>query len=293
MVGCVDVAAAAKRADLALVKVSASPMSVAPGGSVRVADTVRNRGAAKARPTRLAYFLSKDARRGGADLRLSGQRKLKAVRARTRAKGARRLVVPASTPAGAYRLIACADATRKVKERNERNNCRAARGTFRVTGFAGPEATLPAPAGSSPPSVAPGPGPSPATSFPLTPNPLTVSQTLAAERSVTQKMYGGFENSMSVTAADGTEYTLTLPQNALLSAQDVTMTPVTAVARAPAGQGTGRRRAARAARPPAPEARRPDDRGAAGGRAAGADRLPLPPGRPRLPPVPARSRAHA
>ena len=140
MVGCVDVAAAAaaKRADLAVVKVSASPMSVAPGGSVRVADTVRNRGAAKARATRLAYFLSKDARRGGADLRLSGQRKLKAVRARARAKGARRLVVPASTPAGAYRLIACADAARKVKERNERNNCRAAAGVFRVTGDARP-----------------------------------------------------------------------------------------------------------------------------------------------------------
>ena len=103
IVGCVDVAAAsAKRADLAVVQVSASPMSVAPGGSVRVADTVRNRGSAKARATRLAYFLSKDARRGGADLRLSGQRRVRAVRVRMRAKGARRLGVPASTPAGAY-----------------------------------------------------------------------------------------------------------------------------------------------------------------------------------------------
>jgi len=239
MVGCVDAApAAAKRADLALVKVSAGPMSVTPGGSVRVADTVRNRGAAKARATRLGYFLSKDARRGGADLRLSGQRKVKAVRVGKRARGARRLVVPASTPAGAYRLIACADATRKVKERNERNNCRAAVGVFRVTGggFAGPEGVLPTPVAASSPSL-PGGAPGPATSFPLTPSPLKVTQSLAADRSATQTMYGGFENSMSVTAADGTTYTLTLPQNALLSAQDVTMTPVAAVAGNPLNQG--------------------------------------------------------
>ena len=34
-----------------------------------------------------------------------------------------------------------------------------------------------------------------------------------------RQMYGAFENSMSVTAADGTQYTLTLPKDALLSSQ--------------------------------------------------------------------------
>ena len=50
-------------------------------------------------------------------------------------------------------------------------------------------------------------------------------------------MYGGFENSMAVTGADGTEYTLTMPKDALLSAVDVTMTPVDAVNGLPLTKG--------------------------------------------------------
>ena len=40
--------------------------------------------------------------------------------------------MPAFTPAGTYRLLACADASRRVRERRERNNCRAARGAVLV-----------------------------------------------------------------------------------------------------------------------------------------------------------------
>ncbi len=50
-------------------------------------------------------------------------------------------------------------------------------------------------------------------------------------------MYGGFENSMSVTAQDGTKYTLTMPKDALLSAVDVTMTPVDAITGLPLTKG--------------------------------------------------------
>ena len=234
MVGMVDGAAAAKRADLALVKVTARPMAAAPGGTVRVADTVRNAGALRARGVRVAYFLSRDARRGGADRRLAGARKLKPLKARARAKGARRVRVPASAAPGAYRLLGCAVAPKRLNDRNRRNDCRTAKGTFRVT--SAPAGAVPGSGGTAPAGATPAPGAGTAT-FPLTPNPLRVSESAESSRAVTQQMYGGFENSISVTSANGTKYTLTLPQNALLSAQEVTMTPVAAVAGTPFSKG--------------------------------------------------------
>ncbi|MEW6432098.1 MAG: hypothetical protein AB1730_11380 [Myxococcota bacterium] len=68
------------------------------------------------------------------------------------------------------------------------------------------------------------------------PNPLTVTPTLDAAKAVTVDVprSGG---TVTTTAADGTVYTLTLPEAALLEDVTVTMTPVTALAGLPFGDG--------------------------------------------------------
>ena len=43
------------------------------------------------------------------------------------------MTIPAGTPAGTYRLLACADDRQVVAESNETNNCRASTTTVKVT----------------------------------------------------------------------------------------------------------------------------------------------------------------
>lgn len=120
-------AAPAKRPDLVVAKVSNPPILLVRGGAFRASDVTRNRGSQRARKTRTAYYLSKDRKRSKGDVRLKARRSVKALRAGKRSRGKRRVVVPRSTRAGRYRLIACADAGSRVRERRERNNCRASR----------------------------------------------------------------------------------------------------------------------------------------------------------------------
>lgn len=61
-----------------------------------------------------------------------GAAKVPVLRARTSRRARAAATVPAGTGAARYRLLACADDTRKVRERNERNNCRAARRALTV-----------------------------------------------------------------------------------------------------------------------------------------------------------------
>ena len=218
-------AAAPERADLKLVKIAVSPAEAAPGARVRVSDTVRNAGRRKAGASRVAYFLSKDRRKGKGDIRLGGTRSVKRLARRKGSSGTKRLTIPASVAPGAWYLLACADGAGKVKERSERDNCAATRLVVRGGGQATVAgSTTPAPAGGTTPSAA-------ATS------PLTVTDALQTGRAATQTMYSGFENSMSVTAEDGTVYTLTLPRDALLSSTEITMVPVGSVSGAPLSNG--------------------------------------------------------
>jgi hypothetical protein len=214
--------AAVRKPDLTVAKLSLSKKSVVAGGAVRVTAKVSNKGAKKAPATKLAVYLSKDARKSASDAKL-GAKKLRAVKPRK--AGTSKLTVKLRG-AGTWRLIACADAARKVKERNEKNNCKAA--TITVTGSPGSD-EAPAPAGT--PSPQPGPSPTP-TPTPAA-NPINVgASTLDTAHAATQRMAQG---TLIATGADGTKYTLTLPAGALASSQDITMTPVTAVAGNPLG----------------------------------------------------------
>jgi hypothetical protein len=79
-----------------------------------------------------------------------------AIRRRISAK------VPAGMPGGDYRVLVCADDTRRVREVKERNNCRAATGVLRivpaVAGAPTPE-TVSQPAPASEPAPTPTPSP--------------------------------------------------------------------------------------------------------------------------------------
>jgi CARDB len=119
-------AASARRLpDLRVTAASATP-SALPGGPIVVSYTVANRGRRAARRARIGFFLSRDAVRDRRDVALRDAR-LRGLRRGKRRRGTARLVLPAAgVPAGA-RVLVCADHRRRVRESNERNNCRATR----------------------------------------------------------------------------------------------------------------------------------------------------------------------
>jgi subtilase family serine protease len=113
---------ASARPDLVVRSVSDPPHVGIPGESFAVKDTTQNVGAAAARSTSTGYYyVSADG------TRTPGGRhpvsRLSPHRASARSSLA---LVPATIEPGTYSFIACADATRVVRESNERNNCRTA-----------------------------------------------------------------------------------------------------------------------------------------------------------------------
>lgn len=116
-------AQAAGRPDLAVSRLSA-PLSVEAGARLAANDVTRNRGAGAARASSTRHYLSRDRRKSGGDLRLGGHR-VKALRPGRSVRGKAGRLLPASTAAGTYYVLACADDLRRVRESNERNNCRA------------------------------------------------------------------------------------------------------------------------------------------------------------------------
>ena len=123
--------AAKKRADLALGSVSKPPASGAPGSSFRATDITKNRGRAAARASKTRFYLSLNSKKDAADLPL-GQRRVKRLRKGKASKGTLTLHVPSAAATGAYLLLACADYANKLRESNERNNCRAASARMQV-----------------------------------------------------------------------------------------------------------------------------------------------------------------
>src|SRR5688572_887877 len=116
--------AAGKRSDLTVRSLTGTPASIAAGGAFTARAAVRNVGRAKARRSAFVFALSRDAQLGRTDSRLASVT-IKALRPRKDARAQARLSVPATLARGEYRLLACADAGRVVRERRENNNCRA------------------------------------------------------------------------------------------------------------------------------------------------------------------------
>ena len=190
---------AKKRADLFVTAVGEPPATLVAGATLTASDTVKNRGAT-AKPSSTAYLLSPDEFRDLSDIVL-GARSVKRLKPRWSAAGRAQVTVPTVVPAGAYRLLACADAEHRVRERSERNNCRASNASVQVVGRSAPAPGSPLPAPGVPPvdSVAP-PPPSITATVPNSPaddpNP---EVTGSAEAGSTVTAYGSIDDYAEVS----------------------------------------------------------------------------------------------
>ncbi|NYJ03715.1 hypothetical protein HNR19_004413 [Nocardioides thalensis] len=203
-----DAYGAARLPDLVVSAVSA-PASVDAGATLAVKVSVRNAGRARAGASTTTVHLSGDTRPGG-DL-VSRSVKVPRLGSGRTESATVRLEVPAGA-AGDYRVLACADARKQVRESNERNNCRVATRAVTVV----------APVDSE---------------YPRTPNPLTVEPDPDEARAVTEMAYQHQDTTITATGADGTTYTLTIPAQALVAPEQITMTPVAAVGDLPLSGG--------------------------------------------------------
>jgi hypothetical protein len=161
--------------------VSLTTKRVQPGKQISLSETTTNAGTGRAAKSVTAYFLSKDARKDAGDRRI-GSRTVPALKARKRSAKTLTLSIPAAQAVGNYRLIACADDKRKVKEKSERDNCRAAGDPFAVAvpiSFEGDSVTPPSDTGTPTP---PGPGPTEPGPGPGTPTPPNTSEQITAVR---------------------------------------------------------------------------------------------------------------
>jgi hypothetical protein len=111
--------------DLVVQKVSKPPKAKTVGSKLRMVVKVRNAGDAKAGKSKLGLYLGKGKKHTKKDKRLK-RVKVKPLAAGKAKKVKLRVVLPAKTKSGTYRLFACADDTKKLKEERERN-CRATR----------------------------------------------------------------------------------------------------------------------------------------------------------------------
>jgi trimeric autotransporter adhesin len=109
--------------DLVTTAIGPPPAQIAPGGAFTAADTVTNQGNQTAGAPTSRYYLSGDPLKGAGDVLLAGTRAVAALAAGAASAGTRVVTVPATTPAGTYYLLACADDLLAVAESDNNNNC--------------------------------------------------------------------------------------------------------------------------------------------------------------------------
>lgn len=208
MLATVQPANAATRADLIVASMAVSRTSVVRGTTLKVTDRTRNVGKAKARSTTTRYLLSRD-RVKGRDTALTS-RAVVALRPGRTSLGARTIRIPTKTAVGRWYVLACADATARVRESREGNNCRASAAV-----------TVKAP---TPP---PAPKPRLTGVYPRTATPATLGYTLEDDNAADPMTLFPFAGGSSTTTdSRGNTYTLTVPAGAVLSETTITMTPV-------------------------------------------------------------------
>ena len=108
--------------DLTVTAVSDPPAAAFTGDAITVTDTTANTGSTGTPATTTRYYLSTDAVKNAGDV-LVGSRAIAAMTAGGASTGAATVTLPASTPAGLYYLLACADDGGVLVEADETNNC--------------------------------------------------------------------------------------------------------------------------------------------------------------------------
>jgi subtilase family serine protease len=124
----------APRPDLVESAVSNPPSSIVVGASFSASDTVVNNGPGAAGVSMTRFYLSTDQVKDASDRLLNGTRTVGGLSAGAASSGSVSVTVPASTPAGLYHLLACADDQAWVLESNEVNNCIASGSRVAVEG---------------------------------------------------------------------------------------------------------------------------------------------------------------
>ena len=136
--------AAAKKpkAELVVTAVGSPPATLAAGDRLTVSDTVKNK-RRRAKRSENAYLLSSDKFRDSKDVELTGSRSVPKLKRGRKSKGTAELTVPNSIRSGEYRLLVCADATERVRERSESNNCTSSKEHVRVSDNSSPNGSPP------------------------------------------------------------------------------------------------------------------------------------------------------
>lgn len=115
-------AQARTKPDLVVASVTA-PATAQAGAKVTLRVSVRNTANARAVATTTSFALSKD-KQVGRDRGLRPTLRTPVLRPRKSWSGRAIATIPANLAPGRYFVVACADSTRKVRERKEGNNCR-------------------------------------------------------------------------------------------------------------------------------------------------------------------------
>ncbi len=196
-------AQAAGAPDLTVAKLVA-PQSADAGGQLTAVVTTHDAGQ-RAGASTTGLYLSLDRRLGKGDIRLAGTGHVAALRPGKDVRVTIRAVVPKRVVAGAYYLLACADADKRVRERDEKNDCRASGKPLAVV---------------------------------ASPKPLTAKATPDAARAATATI-GAAGGTLQATGADGTVYSLSIPAGALPADTALTMTPLASISGAPFAHAQG------------------------------------------------------
>jgi hypothetical protein len=119
--------------DMLQTDVSNPPSSAPRGSRFTVTDTAQNQGQFPAGVSTTRYYLSLHATRATGDKLLNGTRQLPGLSPGAESTGVTTVTIPASTAAGSYFLIACADDKKAVDETDETNNCSPSASKIAVT----------------------------------------------------------------------------------------------------------------------------------------------------------------
>jgi hypothetical protein len=132
-------------------KVSKPPKTKTVGSRIKLVVKVANRGGSPASASKLGLYLGKGKKHTKKDKRLK-RVKVKALAGGGSKKVKLKALLPQKTKPGTYRLFACADDARKVKESKEGDNCR---GSKKLRLIANAKAVARIPAASIGPSNPP------------------------------------------------------------------------------------------------------------------------------------------
>ena len=122
--GPADQAKKAKKADLVVTDVTGSVTGRSAQVSAKVTNKAGKKNGKKSKASTVAFVLSADTTVGAGDTTL-GPLAAPKLKPKKSASVAGTLPIPATTAAGSYYVVACADAGGVVKEKKEQNNCSA------------------------------------------------------------------------------------------------------------------------------------------------------------------------